>query len=88
MYPTKSLSLQRFGEYISPHVSCRIVFDIHFSTLDGIIHEEVFNIHMFCPLVTGSFAIQHESHVTLVVLEHDVLCHIVALRLHEVQSVK
>ena len=41
---------------------------------------------MFCPLGTESLAIQHEPHVTLVVLEHHALCHILALRFHEVLS--
>ena len=67
-----------------PHVSCRVVFHRHVSLLDDIGHKEISHIHMFCLLGTGSLAVQYEHNVMLVVLEHDVLYHIVALRFHEV----
>ena len=49
----KSLSLQRFGDYISPHASCMAESHIHLSTLDDIGHKEIFHIHMFFPPSTG-----------------------------------
>ena len=83
IYLTRSLSLQRFGGYVDPHLSCRTVFHWYVSTLDDIVHKEIPHIDVFCLLGTGCLPIQHEPYATFVVLIHDILCHIVFLCLHK-----
>ena len=39
---------------------------------------------IFPPLGTRCIAIQHDPRVTLIALEHDIMCHILALCFHEV----
>jgi hypothetical protein len=79
-------SLERFGHEIAYHIAGGTPLDAQFLIADTIRHKEVPDVDVLGALATRGFAIFFEENGALIILEQDILGHIVTLSLQEVPS--
>jgi hypothetical protein len=75
-------TLERFGHKIAYHIAGgHTPLDAQFLIADTICHKELSDVDVLGTLATRGFAILFEENSALIILEQDILGHVVALGL-------